>query len=40
MIRKGQAKRDILKAMHYCLATILFQWQLNDETPTRGYETF
>ena len=37
--RKGQAKRDILKAMHYCLLLYYFSGQTN-ETPTRGYETF
>ena len=40
--RKGQAKRDILKAMHYCLLLYYFSGHANDndETPTRGYETF
>jgi len=39
--KKGQAKRDILKAMHYCLLLYYFSGnQTNDETPTRGYETF
>ena len=37
--KKGQAKRDILKALHYSLLLYLFSGQLN-ETPTRGYETF
>ena len=37
--RKGQAKRDILKAMHYCLLLYYFSGQTH-ETPTRGYETF
>ncbi len=37
--KKGQAKRDILKAMHYCLLLYYFSGQTN-ETPTRGYETF
>ena len=38
--RKGQAKRDILKAMHYCLLLYYFSGQTNDEITTRGYETF
>ena len=38
--KKGQAKRDILKAMHYCLLLYYFSGHSNDETPTRGYETF
>ena len=38
--KKGQAKRDILKAMHYCLLLYYFSGQTNNETPTRGYETF
>ena len=37
--KRGQAKRDILKAMHYCLLLYYFSGQTN-ETPTRGYETF
>jgi hypothetical protein len=37
--KKGQAKRDILKALHYSLLLYHFSGQLN-ETPTRGYETF
>mgnify|MGYP003125175386 FL=1 len=37
--KKGQAKNDILKAMHYCLLLYYFSGQTN-ETPTRGYETF
>ena len=37
--KKGQAKRDILKALHYTLLLYYFSGQLN-ETPTRGYETF
>ena len=37
--KKGQAKRDILKALHYTLLLSHFSGQLN-ETPTRGYETF
>ena len=38
--KKGSAKRDILKAMHYCLLLYYFSGNTNDETPTRGYETF
>ena len=38
--KKGSAKRDILKAMHYCLLLYYFSGHANDETPTRGYETF
>ncbi len=37
--KKGQAKRDILKALHYSLLLYHFSGQLN-ETPIRGYETF
>ena len=37
--KKGQAKRDILKALHYTLLLYHSSGQLN-ETPTRGYETF
>jgi len=37
--KKGQSKRDILKALHYSLLLYHFSGQLN-ETPTRGYETF
>ena len=37
--KKGQAKRDILKALHYSLLLYHFSGQLN-ETQTRGYETF
>ena len=37
--KKGSAKRDILKAMHYCLLLYYFSGHTN-ETPTRGYETF
>ena len=37
--KKGMAKQDILKAMHYCLLLYYFSGQTN-ETPTRGYETF
>jgi len=40
--KKGQAKRDILKAMHYCLLLYYFSGQTNDDDtpPKRGYETF
>ena len=38
--KKGQAKRDILKAMHYCLLLYYFSGNTNNETPSRGYETF
>ena len=38
--KKGTAKRDILKAMHYCLLLYYFSGHANNETPTRGYETF
>ena len=38
--RKGQAKRDILKAMHYCTLLYYFSGQTIDEITTRGYETF
>ena len=38
--KKGQAKRDILKAMHYCLLLYYFSGNTNDEITTRGYETF
>ena len=38
--KKGQAKRDILKAMHYCLLLYYFSGNTNNETQTRGYETF
>ena len=37
--KKGQAKRDKLKALHYTLLLYHFSGQLN-ETQTRGYETF
>ena len=37
--KKGQAKRDILKALHYSLLLYHFSGQLN-ETTTRGNETF
>ena len=38
--KKGSAKRDILKAMHYCLLLYYFSGNTNNETSTRGYETF
>ena len=38
--KRGQAKRDILKAMHYCLLLYYFSGNATDETPPRGYETF
>ena len=38
--KKGSAKRDILKAMHYCLLLYYFSGNTNNETQTRGYETF
>ena len=38
--KKGSAKRDILKAMHYCLLLYYFSGNTNNETPTYGYETF
>ena len=37
--KKGQAKRDILKALHYSLLLYHFSGQLK-ETTNRGYETF
>ena len=37
--KKGQAKRDILKALHYSLLLYHFSGQLK-ETINRGYETF
>ena len=37
--KKGQAKRDILKALHYSLLLYHFSGQLK-ETQIRGYETF
>ena len=37
--KKGQAKRDILKALHYTLLLYHFSGQ-NNETSTSGYETF
>ena len=38
--KKGQAKRDILKAMHYCLLLYNFSGNTQNEITTRGYETF
>ena len=39
--KKGQARRDILKALHYTLLLYYFSGHTEiDETPTRGYETF
>ena len=39
--KKGQAKRDILKALHYSLLLYYFSGNTQEnETPTRGYETF
>ena len=39
--KKGQAKRDILKALHYTLLLYYFSGNTKEnETPTRGYETF
>ena len=38
--KKGQAKRDILKALHYSLLLYYFSGNTKNETPTRGYETF
>ena len=38
--KKGQAKNDILKAMHYCLLLYYFSGHTNNEITTRGYETF
>ena len=38
--KKGQAKRDILKAMHYCLLLYYFSGNTQNEITTRGYETF
>jgi len=37
--KKGQAKRDILKALHYSLLLYHFSGQ-NNETQIHGYETF
>ena len=38
--KKGSAKRDILKAMHYCLLLYYFSGQTNENEIQRGYETF
>ena len=39
--KKGQAKRDILKALHYTLLLYYFSGNIkDDEITTRGYETF
>ena len=38
--KKGQAKRDILKALHYCLLLYYFSGQTHDNEIQRGYETF
>ena len=38
--KKGTAKRDILKAMHYCLLLYYFSGNTQNEITTRGYETF
>ena len=39
--KKGQAKRDILKALDYTLLLYYFSGNTqNDEITTRGYETF
>jgi len=38
--KKGQSKRDILKAMHYCLLLYYFSGQTHDNEIQRGYETF
>ena len=38
--KKGQAKRDILKAMHYCLLLYYFSGQNNEDLTQHGYETF
>ena len=38
--KKGQAKRDILKAMHYCLLLYYFSGQTNEDLTQHGYETF
>jgi len=38
--KKGQAKRDILKAMHYCLLLYYFSGNTQNEITTHGYETF
>ena len=38
--KKGSAKRDILKAMHYCLLLYYFSGNTQNEITTSGYETF
>ena len=38
--KKGQAKRDILKAMHYCLLLYYFSGQTHEDPTSHGYETF
>ena len=38
--KKGQAKRDILKAMHYCLLLYYFSGQTQEDLTQHGYETF
>ncbi len=38
--KRGQAKRDILKAMHYCLLLYYFSGQTNEDLTQHGYETF
>ena len=38
--KKGQAKRDIQKAMHYCQLLYYFSGQTHDNEIQRGYETF
>ena len=38
--KKGQAKRDILKAMHYCLLLYYFSGQTTEDLTHHGYETF
>jgi len=38
--KKGQAKRDILKSMHYCLLLYYFSGQTNEDLTSHGYETF
>ena len=38
--KKGQAKQDILKAMHYFLLLYYFSGHATHETPTDRYETF
>jgi len=39
--KKGQAKRDILKALHYTLLLYYFSGNTKEnENSTRGYETF